>query len=522
MISDDSQFMDVLISLILAVALATVLMFGLKDFGIHYDEGNYFRAGSSYLSWLRHPSWKTINSVWSENHEHPPAHKVVAAFTRWLFHDVLRMTDIITGYRMSSLVFAAMTVWALYWLTLNLYGRAEALLASLILFLLPRVFYDGHLVTLDLSAMALWTCLAAVVWDGWKENAESPIRLGFFTGLALLAKINAPFAVFSRYPLVLKRYWISQRRLVPGRLILAREIKLAFGLFLTGFVIFVGGWPWLWGSPLQRTLEFITFHSQHQLILVYYLGKIYAAPPWHFPYVMLCLTSPAVLFVLFFIGLIHLARNWREDRALFVLSNMFLPVFLVQMSNAKYDGVRLFLPTFPFVAILSAVALTTIVRRIRPIRVSQGLLVASSAALLLYLGQQDRNYYPYTDAYFSEWIGGIRGAEKLGMDVQYWCNSSLGLLDWMEKHKSDQIWPYLCEHIFNEYYMYGRIDWRPKVVASRDRADYWIFFNRTAYLGDAYAKELRTAKSEWSIEIEGVRLVGVYHREDVPPGAPMH
>ena len=515
----DSRFIDVLLSFLLAVGIATLLASGLKDFGLHWDEGVYFRAGSSYLSWLRHPSLKSIDRVWSENHEHPPAHKIVAAFTTWLFHDVLKITDRITGYRVSSLAFAAVTVWSLYWLTLSLFGRAEALLASLMLFLIPRVFYEGHLLTLDLSAMALWTCLAAVVWQGWKQQAESPIRLGLFTALALLTKINAPFALVCRYLLSLKRYWLSEGPSVSGTVICVREMRFAFVLFVTSLVLFVVGWPWLWSSPFQRIIAFTEFHSHHWLAPVAYLGTTYSSPPWHYPYVMFFFTTPAILFVLACVGLLLLLRQWRDDRAFFVLINAFIPMLLVQMSQAKYNGVRLFLPSFPFVAILAAVAVVTTCRVISARRVSRGLLCASSAALILYLANETRRYYPYTDSYFSAWIGGIKGADRNTSEVQYWCNSSLGLLKWMEGHKGERWWANTCGPMFIEYFMYGQIGWRPRIEASADRADYWVVFN-TAGHGEANRQKLRTIKPEMSIDVEGVELVGVYDRQRVVAGGP--
>jgi 4-amino-4-deoxy-L-arabinose transferase-like glycosyltransferase len=514
-VSKDSKFIDVAISFLLVVGIATLLASGLKAFGLTWDEGVYFRAGSSYLSWFRHPSLNTLDSVWIENHEHPPAHKVVAGFTEWLFHDVLQISDRITGYRVSSLVFAGLTVWSLYWLTLSLFGRAEAVLASLILFLLPRVFYDGHLLTLDLSAMALWTCLTAVVWQGWKQQAELSVRLGLFAGLALLAKINAPFALFSRYALFLKQYWLSERTSVPQRIIVAREMKLAGVVFMTSVVVFVAGWPWLWTRPLPRILEFIQFHRQHWLVPVAYLGNIYSVPPWHYPYVLLFFTTPAILFVLLCVGTILLGLKWREDRAFFVLVNMFIPILLVQMSQAKYNGVRLFLPSFPFIAIIAAVAVVTTCRTIKAHGTSQGVLLAGSAALVLYLGHQNRRYYPYTDSYFSEWIGGIKGADKIGSEVQYWCNSSLGLLDWMERHKTHRFWANDCGPIFSEYFIHSGIAWRPQMTLSADQADYWILFNSAAHLGGAYEAKVRTATPAMSIEVEGVRLVGIYDRQGV-------
>jgi 4-amino-4-deoxy-L-arabinose transferase-like glycosyltransferase len=510
---------DLLLAFALALGVSAVLAASLTSIGLHWDEGKYFNAGNAYLHWFRHPSVKTIDVQWSPINEHPPFHKLASAATAWILHDFLRLLNTIAAYRVSSLAFVASTVLVVFWLTLNLYGRAEAVLASLILFSIPRVFYEGHLVSLDLSAMALWTCVAAAVWHGWTRQSESPTRLGFVMGLALLTKFNAPFAIFSRYALAFKRYLTSERSGISYVAILKRELALAAGISITALVTFVVGWPWLWIAPFSRIMAFTRFHFGHNLLAVYYFGTGYASAPWHYPYVMLFLTTPAVLFCLFCSGLLILAWNWREDRSVFVLSNLLLPLVLVQLSPAKYDGVRLFLPAFPFVAIVSAVALTSICRRIAG-KASSQLIVASSVALLLYLGQQNRHYYPFPDSYFSEWIGGIRGAERLGFDPQYWCGSSKALLDWMAEHRTAKFWAYPCDRILEEYFSYDAITWRPQMTPERDQADYCVFFNRTADIGVAYANQLRTAEPVMSVDIDGVRLAGIYTPERLPPGGP--
>jgi hypothetical protein len=199
---------------------------------------------------------------------------------------------------------------------------------------------------------------------------------------------------------------------------------------------------------------------------------------------------------------------------------MLLPFIHVQASPAKYDGERLFLPAFPFVAITSAVAVTTLARTIKQPWAARALLPIVCAALVIYLADQNRRYYPYPDSYFSESIGGVAGAERLGFDVQYWCNSAKGVLGWMSHHQNARFWAYPCDRILGEYWGFGAVSWRPQFTRFREQADFAVFFNRTAEIGEEYSRQLKGAAPEESVDLHGVRLAGIYTQDQLPPGGP--
>ena len=92
-------------------------------------------------------------------------------------------------------------------------------------------------------------------------------------------------------------------------------------------------------------------------------------------------------------------------------------------SSPNHDGVRLFLPVFPFVAILAGLALgrfEDVLRlRFEPRSAVLGILLVG-AGYLAPAWWQTRHAVPYYLSWYNELIGGLPGAEAAGMEVSYW------------------------------------------------------------------------------------------------------
>jgi hypothetical protein len=92
-----------------------------------------------------------------------------------------------------------------------------------------------------------------------------------------------------------------------------------------------------------------------------------------------------------------------------------------------YDGERLFMPVFPFLAALAGIGfsrllpwLKKLVERLkRPVLAAPTTIVLGLVLLAPQLATMAR-LYPHLLSYYSEGVGGLPGAAKLGLETTYW------------------------------------------------------------------------------------------------------
>jgi len=156
-----------------------------------------------------------------------------------------------------------------------------------------------------------------------------------------------------------------------------------------------------------------------------YLGSVYLfRPPWHYPYVWTLVVYPLSLLVATVAGLF--APRSGALRGLVLLNMVVLYGALALPSAPMHDGVRLFLPLFPFYCVLAgtgAVAIGEWVTRglqarFPSIAERRDLIVALSVvALVAPAALQTAQVHPYQLSYFNALVGGVEGAERRGLEV---------------------------------------------------------------------------------------------------------
>ena len=192
------------------------------------------------------------------------------------------------------------------------------------------------------------------------------------------------------------------------------------------------GWlgnPGWWRETLPRMAHYYQLSADRRGALpdirILYFGKIYVySLPWHNAWVLIAITVPAGILLASAAGLAwSLARSWRVRDALpwyFALHLGFLPA-LRMLPTPAHDGVRLFLPTFFFLAAFAgrgAVAIAdALARRLG------GKAACRGAVAALVLGPatwQLIQIHPFELSYYNELIGGPRGAWNAGFELAYW------------------------------------------------------------------------------------------------------
>ena len=195
----------------------------------------------------------------------------------------------------------------------------------------------------------------------------------------------------------------------------------------------VVGWlgnPAWWRETLPRLTHYYTMSTPEGRrgtlpdIQILYFGQVYEfSLPWHNGWVLMGITVPVAILGAGVIGLIWGLFRIRRDRLPLYFLIHFLTFPVIRMfPTPAHDGVRLFLPTFFFLAAFAGWGTVAVADWLaRAVRLSSrlarpalaGLVLGSAAFALIRI-------HPYELSYYNELIGGPRGAWEQGFELSYW------------------------------------------------------------------------------------------------------
>ena len=406
---------------LIAAVFASITLLTLNDYGVTWDEGlAKFDAAEHYIKWLGHPRISTIDEYWVVNHQHPPLCKVASGITWYLFNGKFGR---VAAHRISSALFVFLLISGLFAFSSRLYGNTVAFFVTTSFFFLPRVFFHCHLTAMDYPVTAMCFLTIYSYWRGI-EDRKWMIYSSILMGLALLTKINGfliYIPVFFYWVVYFRADFVSLLRRKPLVHSVRHIISKIIYMLIIPPVMFVLFWPWLWKDTLSRLMGYISSYIHHFSIPVYYFGKVYLWPPWHYPFVLTVITLPLIILIPFFVGIFATNPSRNGKTKLFILLNALLPLIAISRTGVpKHDGVRLFLPAFPFICMVSGAGIYYILNLINKVRWKVGAVSIYTFLLFITIFRSNIGYHPYQSSYFSEIIGGIKGAERVGMELEYW------------------------------------------------------------------------------------------------------
>ena len=546
---------------IVVAVYAITLAASLEGIGLTDDADFYMNASLKYAEWwgkvlsdaahlkLTAFNQHTIDDYWQHNHEHPPLAKLVMGASHAVFTKLLGVTKTtIDGIRMGTVLLSSALALLLFSLAWDMVGRAAAIFAPLALLAMPRFFFHSHVETLDVPVAATFFGAFYCFWKA-RDSWRWALAAGVAFGLALATKLNAPFLFAT-----LLVWWgvknADDFAWVPGRGLAVPRVPLwIVSMAVLGAAVFFALWPWMWFDTFERMNSYIGFHMKHYGILFSYFGHIYDEKPfapWHAPWVMTGITTPPLTLLLGVFGaglsawwavrrvpgpLISFGPSLSEERRDFytlVLLCAFISIGTVSfMPVPKYGGVKLFLPFFPFFALLGGVGvqwladhaaarlgdLTVITRsmRRRAVEVTLALLLVAPAAV------STARAHPYHLSYYNMLIGGAEGAAKAGMERQYYDVFYRDLAKWM----SINLPPKAAVHFLPNNKEYVRSSpWyrkdglmRPDIVFTQNmnQAQYLILTHEERWPEwPELKRRYGTLPSLYEISVEGVPLLNVY------------
>jgi 4-amino-4-deoxy-L-arabinose transferase-like glycosyltransferase len=511
-------------NLVIAILVGLISFFTLfltvKNIGMVWDEPAYNKAAESYANWVyifvkdpgRALQQSTIDTYFETNHEHPPVEKVWSGV---VWYAARKFSDQLSAFRTGPMISSALLMALLFLIVSEKYGKAAGLFASAALLSLPRFFFHAHLATLDVPVTVACFATTYVFWKtidrkGWAWG----VLCGLVWGVAVAVKLNGVFVFFSIliWVLIFRRTWRSIIRLVV--------------MGLTALVTFFIAWPWLYHDTWARVLGYINFHVNHYKIGTWYLGQFYLPPPWHAVFVITWAVLPLAITLLAVIG-ISRAKKGSQDGGLVWLLIISSIVTVLPFATGKtllYDGERLFMPLFPNLAALAGIGFSWLSQKIKTLVSKQPTTHLSALGtpllgivLLLPSILGIIKYYPHLLSYYSESVGGLKGATRMGLETTYWCETypeAFAILNSQAKEHA-VLWAE-CDTI-RDYKRFGvlRSDIECRDAFTPDADWFLLQYRQSQYL---YGGETNYAPSQLlkgqtpvkEVDIDGIPLLKLY------------
>lgn len=360
------------------------------------------------------------------NPDHPPLGRIAMGATHEALNHYFPSEGdrpfVVSYARIASAIEFGLLVFLIAVYSRRWYGPLASCAAAISLICMPRLFGHAHLASLETCTALTYTAFVLTIADRWwwsdRIRIGKTIYPGVLLGLVFLTKIHAILLL----PVILVwGLWNwGFRVLVP-----------IFFLLTTAFAVFFLGWPWLWSDPVQHLIEYFSRATERSSLNCFYFFEKFADRdvPWHYPFVMFAVTMPLGFLVAGLIGMINRTGDENSRRALadrrtqLIFGAWLMPLAVFAIPGVTvYDGVRLFLMSFPLFAIfvgLGAMRIFESTQRRNGEFVSALLVVASLTGPIYNI----ITLHPCQLSYYSEAVAGLWKADELGFEITYWGDS---------------------------------------------------------------------------------------------------
>ncbi len=409
-------------------AIGTIsVAFSQKSVGLAWDEAYYYTPSKLAAEWTsrmlsgeRLADPESIDQYWAEIHEHPSYFKFVAGLSLLFFEDILGP---IRALRLPNAFMFGFSLSLLFLLGRIAWGRVGGLVAAISYLAMPRIFGHAHFGSLE-TPLVFSSLLLTYCFLRGLTSPSAAVMTGLSLGLLLATKINGFFMI---PPLILWAHLFHRGRYVNN----------LFSMLVLGPITFVALWPWLWHDTILRGLEYLAFHTVHQKTALWFLGQKWGYgelnSPSYYPSVMIAVTVPISVLGLAALGIVETFTGLRKRGValLFVMIGLINWAVASAPSTPRYDGVRLFVPLFPYIALMAGAGGHAIMkiarvmgqhqdkpgRELIPMRISFWGVVAIVLAEGTFAMVR---YHPFELSYFNPLAGGLKGAAARGFETTYW------------------------------------------------------------------------------------------------------
>ena len=251
------------------------------------------------------------------------------------------------GRALSALIGAA-TVWMTYLIGCR-WGRTEALIAAVLMAVIPYHVRESHYVLADvpaafLTSLTFWLALRAHE----KQTIRSFAWAGLAVGLAASAKYNGSIAIF--FPLLAA--WLTEGTIA----VRAQRTMAIAGTAAAGFLA---------GTP-YAVLDMPKFLNDYARLAAIFAGERAGEPGWsiYLKHLRNALGWPALVLTFLGLALALVRAVVGRGRVPHLLLLTFAAVYFAVMAGSYQVYGRYLLPLLPIASLAASVAATAIVSRL--------------------------------------------------------------------------------------------------------------------------------------------------------------
>jgi len=519
-----------LFSIIAGLTAFAAVTVTIDDIGVTADEPHYYKSCLQEIAWFRqsisdfkkgdwaapfHP--EVLDRYWNFElvfNVHPSFYKLGSSLTLVLFE---RWLGTIGAYRLSPAIMFSILVGLLFFTVGRRYGLWSGFWAAAGFALMPRIFGHAHFGATDTPITFLWFA-SAVSFHRALESKRWALVFAIVYGLALSTKFTA-FVI----PVPLMAYVILSRRF--------KDSLWPIGIALVlSPLIMIGLNPQWWHSTFERLYIYVTnsaTRSQYFLIPIYYLGKQYDFYlPWHHPLIYTLFTVPPIVLSFFLYGFwCTVRRPFSDQWALHMLLHWLVIIgVMILPSSPGHDGERLFLPSFPFLAAISARGFHDFVSKVMPqlrsrfnclrLKLKHALASVFLGFMIIPAAWALAHIHPYELSYYNCLAGGISGANKLGMETTYWWDPFNEKACRMINSLPDSSVIFTRN---NDHFLFlQRLDLiKPSLKIRSENVEYVLQYCRQGIFDDHDWLLYRRGVPEMEISLDGIRLWAIFKGFDV-------
>ena len=425
----------------IAFLVSLLILLGTSDMlPLTWDEGESFDRAEKILLWCH--AEKPLSKAAIEKHwifttqieGHPAGYGIVIAVGQTFSKHVLPFLSPKTSLRFGPIFLFAVAIGAVYYMVAKKTGDTAAVLSIVAIFLTPRLFAHAHIAACDGSLTAVWL-LAWATFDplfekNSKRKAFAIIVWGCCLGLVISMKFTGWIAPLAFGIIVASRIRSFGWKWIP------------LAVFVPLFIFYLLNPP-LWFDPIRGFVKFFTLntHRSDFNISILFLGRMCNLDhplPWYNTILWTLITVPLGFLIVGLFGFYTFLRKplRNSDNLWFLASILVSPILLFIIRSVPgtppHDGVRLFVTAYAFVAIFIGISAAQLCRvNIRKLKV--GLI---SVTIIYTFGMFNMYWYsPQWLSYYNAVIGGLAGAQRVGMEpTYYWDSLDRETCDWLEKH----------------------------------------------------------------------------------------
>jgi 4-amino-4-deoxy-L-arabinose transferase-like glycosyltransferase len=405
---------------------------------------NKYQAHLGRHSFYEHNAWSGQYFMNSEGAGHPPVSDILAAGFNRLFYQTLNWVGDIESYHLYVLFTAALAIFFVSYFCIRLWSKKVAFFAIITLAFYPIFFAESHFNIKDIPELSFFT-LSIISFYFWVKEAKIKWFIIFTLAviLAVGTKLNSLFLpfillpwLFSISPTLGKKGWV--RILAFGVISL---ILVIAGFFMT--------WPYLWGAPLERFIEVLSFYKG--------VGNVdlrIEQASWLMPFlgfqlkglVLIVITMPLMVLGFVVLGLIsfftHRKRFVLKEQVLLILW-LVVPILRVLRPGAEvFDSTRQFIEFLPALTIIAGLGGGSLITFLsHRLKLNQSYLISIVGVIyLISLLFIIISFHPNQNLYFNSLIGGPQGAYQKGLLSwqSSYSNPYRQTINWINQNSEDK------------------------------------------------------------------------------------